>query len=459
MTYKKGKGERYMLTAINKANLSTLKNVRFRDYEKLYLDIQEQFYGQVEAFGLPFDRENSESCRMETAKIVEELNTCGKVDFYNDAKSLCLGNKSTACKACAKGIGTATLFISFQCHRNCYFCFNPNQANYENCCRPNQPHNNWKAELDHMLKSGEKMTHIALTGGEPLLHKEEAVEFFQYVKDNFEDVHTRLYTAGDLLDADTLKKLKKAGLQEIRFSIKLEDTQRVQGNVLKKMALAQKYIPDVMVEMPVIPGTLDEMKVLLTKLDEMGIYGINLLEFCFPLNNVEEFQIRGFKIKFPPHQVLYNFWYAGGLPVAGSELECLQLLKYAKDQDMKLGVHYCSLENKHFGQIYRQNTSTPCKDKTMYFSEKDFYLKTAKVFGDDAKKAKDILKKKGITDYEWNNDYHFFQFNPKHIPELKGADVEIGISYNVQEERNGANMMRELKLDATTSETFELSDL
>ena len=95
----------------------------------------------------------------------------------------------------------------------------------------------------------------------------------------------------------------------------------------------------------------------------------------------------------------------------------------------------------------------------MYFSEKDFYLKTAKAFGDDAKKAKEILKKKGLTDYEWNNDYHFFQFNPKYIPDLKGADIEIGISYNVQEERDGSFVLRELKLDATTSEDFELSDL
>ena len=445
-----------MLTAIDEANVNSLKNIRFRDYERLYLDIQKQFYSQVEAFGLPFDRENSQSCQEETAKLIRELQSSGKVDFYNNGKSLCLGNKSTACRACAKGIGTATLFISFQCHRNCYFCFNPNQANFEYY---NLRKNNWKAELDHMKASGEKMTHIALTGGEPLIHKEDAVAFFQYVKDNFEGVHTRLYTAGDLLDAALLKQLQKAGLQEIRFSIKLEDTKKGQNNILRKMAMAQRYIPDVMVEMPVIPGTLEEMKELLTRLNEMGIYGINLLEFCFPLNNVDEFASRGFKIKFPPHQVLYNFWYAGGLPIAGSELEALQLLAYAAEQDMKLGVHYCSLENKHFGQIYRQNTTVPCKDKTMYFSEKDFYLKTAKAFGDDAKKAKEILKKKGLTDYEWNNDYHFFQFNPKYIPDLKGADIEIGISYNVQEERDGSFVLRELKLDATTSEDFELSDL
>ncbi|MCI8513440.1 MAG: radical SAM protein [Lachnospiraceae bacterium] len=445
-----------MLTAINETNVKTLNNVRFRDYERLYLDIQKQFYEQVEAFGLPFDRENSERYRTETEKIIEELQRTGKVDFYNDSKSLCLGNKSTACKACAKGIGTATLFISFHCHRDCYFCFNPNQANFEYY---NLHKNDWKAELDHMKASGEKMTHIALTGGEPLLHKDDAVAFFQYVSDNFEDVHTRLYTAGDLLDAALLKRLQKAGLKEIRFSIKLEDTKKGQSNILRKMATAQKYIPDVMVEMPVIPGTLEEMKELLDKLEEMGIYGINLLEFCYPLNNVEEFASRGFKIKFPPHQVLYNFWYAGGLPISGSEYEAAQLLAYAAEKDMKLGVHYCSLENKHFGQIYRQNTTPPCQDKTMFFSEKDFYLKTAKAFGDDAKKAKDILKKNKIEDFEWNNDYHFFQFNPKHIPILSGAGLEIGISYNVQEERDGSYVLRELKLDATTSESFRLSDL
>ncbi len=445
-----------MITPIREETISSVRGKDMRKYMQRYVDIQQQFYSQVAKFGLDFDRENGPALEAEAARLTAELAADEGTDFYNNGKSICHGEKSTACKACAKGIGTATLFISFQCHRNCYFCFNPNQDNYEYYSTYK---NDWRKELNQILTNGEKMTHIALTGGEPLLYPDEAVAFFQFVKDRFNGVHTRLYTAGDPLNEKLLEQLRDAGLQEIRFSVKPEEPEGRVQTILDKMALAKQYIPDVMVEMPVIPGTLDEMKDLLVKLDEIGIYGINLLEFCYPLNNAEEFKKRGFKIKYPPHPVLYNFWYAGGLPISGSEVEALQLVKFAAEKGLKLGAHYCSLENKHFGQIYRQNTTQPNTDKTMYFSEKDFYLKAAKVFGNNAKLVKNELRSAGVKDYEFNNDYHFLQFHPKHIPLLSNKDMEIGISYYVQEFRGGAPVMRELKCDLTTVGTFSPEDL
>jgi len=77
----------------------------------------------------------------------------------------------------------------------------------------------------------------------------------------------------------------------------------------------------------------------------LGIFGINLLEFCFPWNNVDVYRQHGYKIKARPHRVLYNYWYAGGLPIAGSETVCLDLVDFALQQGLKFGVHYCSLEN------------------------------------------------------------------------------------------------------------------
>ena len=44
-----------------------------------------------------------------------------------------------------------------------------------------------------------------------------------------------------------------------------------------------------------------------------------------------------------PFPVLYDYGYAGGLPLAGSELLCLELLEYALDEGLSLGVHYLSL--------------------------------------------------------------------------------------------------------------------
>lgn len=445
-----------MICAIREDNLMSIRNVHLREYAGRYVDIQNQFYKQVESFGLPFDRDGASARERETASLMAQLTSLGVIDFYNNYESICMGKKSSACQACAKGIGTATLFISFQCHRNCYFCFNPNQDNYETykTCK-----NDWRRELQQIAASGEKIAHLALTGGEPLLHEEDTVEFFRYARKLFPDVHTRLYTAGDLLTVSTLEQLAHSGLHEIRFSIKMEDVKEERQELLEKIALAKAYIPDVMVEMPVIPGTLDEMKELLLTLNQAGIYGINLLEFCFPLNNAEEYAARGFRIKYPPHPVLYNFWYAGGLPIAGSEIEALKLLVFAAEKKLRLGVHYCSLANKHFGQIYRQNTMWKCTDKTMQFSDKDFYLKTAKVFGKDIQPVKRILQKTGAVDFTYNSECRFLQFHPRYIALLKEIDSEIGLSTFIQEYRPDGVVLRELKCDYTTAKIFDEKDL
>ncbi len=147
------------------------------------------------------------------------------------------------------------------------------------------------------------------------MHRQETVDFFALAREKFRKSHTRLYTSGDLLDQEMLQELRQAGLDEIRFSVKLEDGAELRQKVYERMALAREYIPDVWVEMPVIPGTLPEMKELLLILNGLGIRGINLLEFCFPFHNTEQFQSSPSKSR-PAFLTLYDYWYAGGLPVS-----------------------------------------------------------------------------------------------------------------------------------------------
>jgi pyruvate formate-lyase activating enzyme-like uncharacterized protein len=59
--------------------------------------------------------------------------------------------------------------------------------------------------------------------------------------------------------------------------------------------------------------------------------------------------------------------------VEGSEEECLDLLAYAAQSGMTLGVHYCSLENKLTAQRYRQNANVKLTDVEM-FSPTDFFM-------------------------------------------------------------------------------------
>ena len=65
-------------------------------------------------------------------------------------------------------------------------------------------------------------------------------------------------------------------------------------------------------------------------------------------------------------------------------------MRFAAERGLKLGVHYCSLDNKNTGQIYQQNKGF-LLDKAfaaahgwLHFDEGDYFLKCAKVVGDDA---------------------------------------------------------------------------
>ena len=85
--------------------------------------------------------------------------------------------------------------------------------------------------------------------------------------------------------------LQEAGLNEIRFSIRMHDSEQSRRHIYERIALAKRYIPQVMVEMPVLPGTLETMKDILLELDRLDIHSVNLLEFCYPYFNAEAFRL------------------------------------------------------------------------------------------------------------------------------------------------------------------------
>lgn len=439
-----------MLKRIDKETVSSIKNDSFRNYAQLITNVEDSTLESIESFGLPLEEKIDVIERKERLARLREK----QANFRNDDKSIYINGISDACIACQTGTGSYTSFVSLKCHRDCYFCFNTNQEDYEYYLSNKK---DAEKELIQLLDSGYELKHLALTGGEPLLFKEDTVSYFQLAHEKSPESYTRLYTAGDLVTEDVLEKLKAAGLNEIRFSIKMEDHPKRRNRVLRKLALAQKYIPNVLVEMPVIPGTDEDMKELLLTLDGMGIFGINLLEFCFPLENAEAFNEEGLTLKNPPYEVYYNYWYAGGLAVAGSEELCLDLVEFSIDQGLSLGVHYCSLENKFTGQIYQQNHDQKM-DSTYEFSTTDYYLKTAKAFGEDINKVKEQLINNDIY-FQENDDHHFIQFPASAIHHLEKNDIEIAITSSVVENRMNENVIREVCVDWTTPSLFTNKDI
>lgn len=440
-----------MIIAITPQTHHQIKNPVFSTYARLYLTIYERFMDQIRATGISIDPDDHSDLASEKRRQLIKKG----VKVRNNDHSLYINAISPACLACRKGVGSVTFFVSLRCHRDCYYCFNPNQVDYEYFTTHER---DLVAELDEIHARGQKIEYLALTGGEPLLHQEQTFAFFRRARELFPAAHKRLYTCGDYVNEAVLRELQAAHLEEIRFSIRMHDSATARRQSLNRIALAVQYIPNVMVEMPILPDTLGEMQVILVELDRIGIFGINLLEFCYPLNNADEFNARHFQVKSRPFKTLYEYWYAGGVPVSGSELVCLDLLDFAIDQGVTLGVHYCSLENKLTGQNFQQNAGYKLP-QTALLSQKDFMLKSAKVFGEDIPPVWHVLEQKNCHDFEINQQHGYLEFPVNQIRALKKLDVEVGISTSTLEQRADGMVERELKIDLTTPRMFKLSDV
>ena len=433
-----------MAIQLNRETIGKVKNPVFRASAEQYLDVYDDFVRQVEQFGLPFGPDREEEIAAERRALVP-----GSVSVRNEGASLVRGPLCGACEACRTGIESYTGILSLMCHRSCFFCFNPNQENYDIWSHREKA---WLKDLEQVHARQPGLRYIALTGGEPLLHREDMLDYFRTARRLWPDASMRLYTSGDLLDEETAASLAEAGVEEIRFSLKLEDSPEDRERVYRAMELAKRHLPRVMVEMPVLPDAGQEMMDILDRLDAMGIFGINLLELCFPYHNAEAFRARGYCLRYPPYRTLYNFWYAGGLPIDGSELLTLKLLRYAEEKALRMTVHYCSLENKHFGQVYMQNLGA--QEPTYVMSEKDFYLKTVKAFGRDISRVERLLRARQRTDYRIERKQGFIQFSPEAAMLLRKTDIELGISWNIREFREGKSVLRELRLDLERAADF-----
>lgn len=372
----------------------------------------------------------------------EQLAEAG-AQFKNAGASIVRGWQSPACVECTGTGGSETFSTTFKCHRDCYFCFNYNVADYDRFVAEGCP---WQDGLADAQERFDSLAAIGLTGGEPLLVLDQSLEFLEAARKAYPDAHLRMYTSGDLLTEEAALALRDAGLDEIRFSVKQDDSHAAQQRVLDAMALARKHIPTVMVEMPVIPGTKDSMLRLMDAWGAIGIDGVNFLEFCFPFHSWEEYAARGFEIRNPPFDVMYDYGYSGGLPVAGSEELCLELMLHGIEQNVPFGMHYCSLDNKHRSEMRQRNERGRNLHPCYSFDEEDFFLKCGKVFGADIDPAFDALRSTGCESFLDLEDEGSLCFPLEYLDALDGIEVTPALSFNVLEQDERGLALQEVDL-------------
>lgn len=403
--------------------------------------IEKDYVNALVDKGLTFAPRNSHIARV--SQLRQEL-AKRQATFRNAGASISCGWLSKACVECTGVNGSETFSTTFKCHRNCYFCFNFNLADYDKYVQCGCP---WEQELAAAHEAtGGKLAVIGLTGGEPLLNLDDSIAFLKRAGELFPNAHKRMYTSGDLLTSDGAKRLAQAGLDEIRFSVKQDDPNQLRETVLDNMKMAASYIKDVVVEMPIVPGTKEVMKDWMRRFAQNGIKGMNLLEFCFPFHSWEEFHKRGFVLKNPPFDEMFDYGYSGGLAVAGSEELAFELMVWALDEGLGFGLHYCSLENKHRSEIRQMNEPARNVHPIFEFDESDFFVKTAKVFGDQRDAARQILADAQVQDVVEDDDDDTIAFAPRYASLFDGTDISPMIAFNVLDRDEQGRFLREVAL-------------
>ncbi|MBF0117774.1 MAG: radical SAM protein [Desulfobacterales bacterium] len=269
--------------------------------------------------------EQAKSASQYRESIISSLPDDVTFEFKNT--KLCYGNLSPGCILCSEGLWSC-LFINNICNASCFYCPDSQKLKSEPTTN-GISFSNPKDFIDFIEKF--KIKGVGLSGGEPFMTFDRTINFIEKIKNRYADsIYLWIYTNGILASKEKLERLKKAGIDEIRFDI------TANAYNTDKLEIATRIIGRVTVEIPAIPEDEEELKATVHKLNEMGVNHLNLHQLRLTPYNYKNL------IKRP-----YTFLHGVKVTVLESELLALKILQYASQNKLKLPINYCSFVYKN----------------------------------------------------------------------------------------------------------------
>ncbi len=197
------------------------------------------------------------------------------------------GELAEGCELCMKG-AKLVLFVSGVCNRTCYYCPLSDKRKGADMSWANERP---VSSLEDVIYEAERMRALGagITGGDPDLRMDKTLGYIIALKEAFDDFHLHMYTS-NALDAAKLRKLRKAGLDELRYHVLSAGTWK-SIEVSKRLGLATG------VEVPAIPGEEKKLLHIIDKAMTAGADFVNLNELEFSDTNSAELLRLGFKVK------------------------------------------------------------------------------------------------------------------------------------------------------------------
>ncbi len=274
----------------------------------------------------------------------------GGVRELNGGKTLYVGQMSPSCRLCLRGKSTS-FKLTVQCNRGCFYC--PNLKGDKNTPRPENFIAYQAPSLKEVIRSVEdaRSRGCSITGGEPFLEFPRTLVYIRALRRRFGPrFRIHLYTNGLLATDRRLRRLKRAGLDEIRFDL------AAIGYKTAPVYRALKYFEHVGVEIPAVPGDEEKVKKIMLELDAAGVRYLNLNELYFIRANVSRLKEHGFSAVCEGRRPVHDGFEGRMYPVKESEPAAARLLAFAAKNLRRLSVHYCTCaakRNNHDQQLKR----------------------------------------------------------------------------------------------------------
>jgi len=234
---------------------------------------------------------------------------------------------SQGCQRCGQGLWSC-LFIASKCNANCFYCPTAQNSNAmpESQGLIFETPEAYAEYVQHFKFKG-----VGFSGGEPLLVADKVIAYTKELRKTCDtDLYIWMYTNGILASEKICAQLGEAGINEMRFDIGATNFK------LDSIANARTYIQNLTIEIPAVPEETELLKNLLPKMVEAGVTNLNLHQMRLTPYNVKKL-------------IKHNYTYipAEHPIVLESELAALEIMNYAKENDIPIGINYCSFFFKH----------------------------------------------------------------------------------------------------------------
>jgi pyruvate formate-lyase activating enzyme-like uncharacterized protein len=288
-----------------------------------------------------------------------------------------VGPLSQACRMCAKG-SKIVILITGLCSTKCFYC--PLSA--RKIGKDRIFANEWELvnekDINKLLKEAEYIDAegAGITGGDPLLVWKRTKNFIKILKDSFgSDFHIHMYTSG-LKNSEYIDELISVGLDEIRFHPDLLYWKKMnRSSIVQPIKNSLKTNVDVAIEIPVIPTLENDIFSLINWSNDIGIKYINLNELEFSETNAEMLNKKNLTVKD-------NISAA----VNGSQDLAYKIIENSSDDNLEIGIHYCSSSFKDGVQL---------KNRIMRRAKN--IVKSFEVITDEGTILKGIINQEGFS--------------------------------------------------------------